>query len=366
MEKNQRAETCQKNKDQEAKLFQIFLGGLAQKSKEEELRDIISKYAKVIKIDLLEKKDKKKMCVGHAILTTDCQGATDLLKLQSFTYLEKNIIMSRYLTGSELEDHKFELQERTIYILKIPQDKSKKYDSLETFYTEFNSQFGPVESIYARKMPVYDETVYVLVFFDKESRSKALEYFIGQEKIHGAIQVVKDIHVLRYVLYDKRFQQKEEKPGQKKNFINEKKSKNNYWKDIKNIKKNEKINSNLQNQVKQTNVQTPLSSNFLKNDLPSRAKTEIEAKKNVKDQRIEKIISDDLFRIDQNGEPSQKAEMKNGRLIQPRGKPMLKLSQEYIETSVLNKIIQVSLFLDHSVQNLNLNKTIPRLMRKKN
>jgi hypothetical protein len=58
--------------------------------------------------------------------------------------------------------------------------------------------------------------------------------------------------------------------------------------------------------------------------------------------------------------------MKNGRLIQPRGKPMLKLSQEYIETSVLNKIIQVSLFLDHSVQNLNLNKTIPRLMRKKN
>jgi RNA recognition motif-containing protein len=53
-------------------IFEIFLGGLDQHSKEEEIYSILSQHAQILRIELKRrKKNKKSKCLGYGKLTTD-------------------------------------------------------------------------------------------------------------------------------------------------------------------------------------------------------------------------------------------------------------------------------------------------------
>lgn len=180
------------------------MGGLPHNSKEGDIYVILSRFAAIEKITLKRRKNRPGgKCLGHGILVTNAEGASSLLALKHFEYQDRKVTMTPYLEGDQLDSYQSNFSQRRIFLIDFPIGKEEYTETDEARYLSFNQQFGKIESSYFRKMPGFEQKIYVVIFTTRNSRFKALEYYLSIEARAAGFLVAKDIPELKAFTHQK-------------------------------------------------------------------------------------------------------------------------------------------------------------------
>lgn len=150
---------------------EIFIGGLPNNTKDEELRSVLSKYAEVKELKVKRRNNKSKnKCLGYAIAKVGQNQVQQLINLRYLTYKNRKISLTKNLKGKELEDFQKKFAKRRLFIKDLPKDAEAKF--LETTF----SKFGHLDSFYIRGQPGTELKLGVVIFQEKKSALAAFHY----------------------------------------------------------------------------------------------------------------------------------------------------------------------------------------------
>ena len=106
------------NKVSETKPRKIFIGCLPKDTTLENLRDFLASKVRVLDLQIKTRnKSQEGMCLGHASLTTDYEGAERLLSGQQLFFQSRLIVFAPFHDGDALEYFQSELNERRIFVI---------------------------------------------------------------------------------------------------------------------------------------------------------------------------------------------------------------------------------------------------------
>jgi len=113
--------------------------------------------------------------------------------------------MTPYLEGNELDKYQSNFSQRRIFIVDFPlKNNFLNTKQEENEIAEFNKQFGAVESGYFRKMPGFNNKIFVLIFKREKSRKEALNYYLTTQASDKGIVIATDIPELKKITNERR------------------------------------------------------------------------------------------------------------------------------------------------------------------
>lgn len=178
----------------------LFLGGLHQSSKDNEVFKILSSFGvKILKVSLKRRKRHKSgKCLGYGVIETNKQDAVKLLEVKHFDYYGRKVTITPFLKGDKLDQHHIGFSKRRIFLIDYPDIKNSQ-GTVEDYFQSFNAQFGRVEACYMRKFPSFKRKIIVVIFSEDDSCSAAVKFYKSFSATQQGFLIAETNHELKKI-----------------------------------------------------------------------------------------------------------------------------------------------------------------------
>lgn len=196
-------------------LVEIFIGGLPNGTKDEELLALLTKHTEIEELNVKRRNNKKtKKCLGYGIAVVKPENSEKLINLRYLNYNNRRISLTKNLKGEELKEFQKKFTKRRLFIKDLP-----TYTD-DLFLVKTFSKFGELDSYYIRGQPGSELKLGVIIFKEKKSALAAFHFSMNkmiQEISHLNVKVEFDYNEIR----DNKKPKKESEKKQKVTFFNQ-------------------------------------------------------------------------------------------------------------------------------------------------